>query len=76
MTFGLTRDSALFYLGVVGVIITYCAAAETSPDQWTFRQWMQFASVPVGWLIGKLQTSPLPHSELGSAKITSEDIKP
>jgi len=76
MTFGFTRDSALFYLGVAAVIVGYFAAAETSPDQWTFKEWCQFALVPIGWLIGKLQTSPLAHSQLGSAKITSEDTIP
>lgn len=73
MTFGWTRDSALFYLGLAGVIVGYFAAADQPPNLWTFKEWMQFALVPIGWLIGKLQSSPLAHSEFGSAKLTVED---
>ena len=73
MTFGWSRDSALFYLGLAAVIVSYFAAAENTPNLWTFKEWMQFALVPIGWLVGKLQTSPLAHSTMGDAKITRED---
>ena len=56
----ITRDAWLFYLGLAAVIIGYFAAAETSPDLWTFKEWMQFLLVPIAWITGKLQTSPLP----------------
>jgi hypothetical protein len=56
----LTRDAWLFYLGLAGIIVGYFAASETSPDVWTFKEWMQFLLVPLAWITGKLQTSPLP----------------
>lgn len=66
----MTRDSLLLYLALAGTLVGYLAAADTTPDQWTFKEWMQFAIVGISWLVGKLQTSPLPHSVEGSAKVT------
>ena len=66
----LTRDSALLYLTFAGVVIGYFVAAEQTPDDWGFRDWMQFLAMVVAWGVGKLQSSPLPHSEHGSARNT------
>jgi hypothetical protein len=66
----LTRDSLLLSLAAAGTLAGYFAAAEQTPDLWSFKDWMQFAIVIIAWLTGKLQTSPLPHSEEGDAKIT------
>jgi hypothetical protein len=66
----LTRDSVVLVLAAIGTIAGYFAAAEQTPDLWSFREWMQFSIVIIAWLTGKLQTSPLAHSEEGSAKIT------
>lgn len=66
----LTRDSALLYLGLLGTLIAYVLASESTPDQWTLREWLKAALLAVSWITGKLQTSPLPHSEEGDAKIT------
>lgn len=66
----LTRDSLLLYLAFAGTLAGYFAAAEQTPDLWTFKDWMQFAIVIIAWLTGKLQTSPLPHSVEGDAKVT------
>jgi hypothetical protein len=73
---GLNRDSMLLYLALAATVVGYFAAAEQTPDLWSFKEWMQFALVVISWLIGKLQTSPLPHSTFGDAKITREDYKP
>jgi hypothetical protein len=56
----LTRDAWLLYLGFAAVVIGYMAAAEQTPNLWTFKEWMQFLLVPIAWVTGKLQTSPLP----------------
>jgi hypothetical protein len=56
----LTRDAWLLYLGFAAVVIGYFAAAEQTPNMWTFKEWMQFLLVPIAWVTGKLQTSPLP----------------
>lgn len=54
-----TRDAWLFYIGLALIIVGYLAASETSPNVWTFKEWMQFVLVPLAWVNGKLQTSPL-----------------
>jgi hypothetical protein len=74
MTFGLTRDSTLLYLAIAGTVMSYFVAAEETPNHWSFREWMQFGLMLTSYAWGKLQTSPLRHSELGGAKITREDI--
>lgn len=66
----LTRDSALLYLGLLGTVITYILASPKELVEWGTRDYLQAALLGVSWLTGKLQTSPLPHSEEGSAKIT------
>jgi hypothetical protein len=73
---GLNRDSALLYLGFAATVIGYFAAAEQTPDLWSFKEWMQFGLVVIAWLVGKLQTSPLPHSDFGKQKFTPQDFKP
>ena len=66
----LTRDSFVLYLGLAGTIITYVLASEKDISAWATRDYLQAALLVVSWLTGKLQTSPLPHSEEGAAKIT------
>lgn len=66
----LTRDSVLLYLGLAGAIITFVLASPKEIPEWGTRDWLQAALLGVSWLTGKLQTSPLPHSEEGDAKIT------
>jgi hypothetical protein len=56
----ITRDAWLFYLAFAGTVLGYVAAAENTPNLWTFKEWVQLALVAVAWLTGKLQTSPLP----------------
>jgi hypothetical protein len=70
MNFALTRDSIVLYLGLVGTILTYMLASPVDVGEWKLREWLQCGLLVVSWLTGKLQTSPLPHSEEGDAKIT------
>jgi len=56
----LTRDAWLFYLAFAGTILGYIAAAENTPNLWTFKEWVQLGLVAIAWVTGKLQTSPLP----------------
>lgn len=70
MRFGFTRDSVIFWLAILGAVITYLMSAGAPPGQWTYQDWLQAASFVVATLAGKLATSPLPHSEEGGAKIT------
>lgn len=68
-----TRDSMVLYLGLALAMLAYVVAAPHEIDDWTKREWAQFGVVGLTWLIGKLQTSPLPHSEFGEAKFTPKD---
>jgi hypothetical protein len=56
----ITRDAWLFYLAFAGTVLGYFAAAEQTPNLWSFKEWTQFALVVIAWITGKLQTSPLP----------------
>lgn len=56
----ITRDAWLFYLAFAGTIVGYFAAAEQTPNLWSFKEWMQFGLVVIAWITGKFQTSPLP----------------
>ena len=56
----LTRDSAIWWLGIAGALITYVISVGSSPLAWTHTEWLQFVSVLIGTISGKLATSPLP----------------
>ena len=58
-----TRDTWLLYLAFFGTVLGYLATSETTPNLWTFKEWVQFALVGVTWGIGKLQSSPLPGTK-------------
>ncbi len=69
MTFGLTRDSALWTLAAVIACMGYLMTLPP-PTEWTYYQWLQTAAAAALWISGKLSTSPVSHSEEGDAKIT------
>jgi hypothetical protein len=46
-------------------------ASDKDISEWGTREFLQAALLGVTWLTGKLQTSPLPHSTEGGAKITA-----
>lgn len=58
-----TRDSFALYIAFATVVVTYLLASEKTPPQYDFRDWLQFVSVLLAWATGKLQSSPLPHSD-------------
>ena len=66
-----TRDSALLYLGLVGTVIAYVVASPKDLGDWNTRDYLQACLLAVSWLTGKLQTSQLPHSTEGSARVTA-----
>lgn len=76
MTFGFTRDSTLWWFGMFGsvmiglatlgdadLIIKYGIPAGAIP-------YLRLTAMITGIVSGKMATSPRPHSEEGSAKIT------
>lgn len=70
MTFGLTRDSALWALAAIGAAVGYLISDGRNPVEWAYNDWLKAVAAAVLWLTGKLATSPRPHSEKGGAKIT------
>lgn len=54
-----TRDSAVWWLAIVGAVLTYLAAAPP-PTVWTYGEWVQALAFGVATISGKLATSPLP----------------
>lgn len=71
----LTRDSLLLYLGLGLAVLTYVVTAEKDITGWNVRDWAQLGIVGLTYLMGRLQTSPLPHSDYGAAKITPDDVR-
>jgi hypothetical protein len=55
----LTRDSALWWIGICSALVLYLSNAPTM-DAWTYAQWLQFAAFGLATLSAKLATSPLP----------------
>lgn len=54
-----TRDSMVWWLGLIAAAIGYLITAEKPPTEWTYMQWLQAASFVLAWMVGKLATSPL-----------------
>lgn len=67
----LTRDSALWWLGVAAGVVGYLEHVPP-PWAWSYEQWMAALSVAIIGLSLKLQTSPLAHSD--DAKTPSVDV--
>jgi hypothetical protein len=65
----ITRDAWLLWLAFAGTLLGYMAAAEHTPNLWTFKEWVQFGLVAIAWVTGKLQTSPLPGEHDTEAKV-------
>lgn len=54
----LTRDSAVWWLGIASALLAYLGAAPAQ-STWDYPQWIQFAALVVATVSGKLATSPL-----------------
>ena len=70
MKWGLTRDSALWWLTGAFGLVTYLQGAG-NPLEWDYYQWLQFAGASIVALSTLVSKSFLPHSEEGYAKITA-----
>ena len=53
-----TRDSFVWWLGILGGVVVYLAAASPVPE-WDYYAWLQFVAFVVATVSGKLATSPL-----------------
>lgn len=63
----INRDSAVLWVGVGLALVGYLTTAETPPTQWTYNEWLQFASAALACLMTKLQHSPLPGKPDGNS---------
>lgn len=55
----MTRDSVVWWLALAAVVVGYLMSAQRAPIEWSYNDWLQFAAAVLGWVIGKLQSSPL-----------------
>lgn len=58
-----SRDSVLLWALAGAALVGYFVTAKVPPTQWDYMQWLQFASAVFGYLVAKLQNSPLPSSK-------------
>lgn len=59
----LHRDSALLWVGLGVAIVGYLITAAKPPNQWSYMEWLQAASMLLAWVSGKLASSPLPGGD-------------
>lgn len=55
---GLTRDSLILYLPLLGAAFAYLAVMPP-PTQWTYAQWIQTGAASIAAITAWLKTSPL-----------------
>lgn len=68
----LTRDGALLWFLAASSLVAYLMTAASSPVDWTYHEWLQFAAFACAWAIGKLQVSPAPSTHEVQRGITAE----
>ena len=55
----LTRDSWLWLITFVGLLLSHLITAQAPPLQWSYMQWLQFLSTFLAGVVGWLSSSPL-----------------
>ena len=55
----LTRDSWLWLLTVLGLLLSHLIVTETPPTAWTYSEWLKFLSTFLAGVVGWLSSSPL-----------------
>lgn len=58
--FGLSRDGALLWFLVAAALVGYLLSVGVPPNEWDYKQWLQFGAAFFAWGVGKLQSSPAP----------------
>lgn len=58
----MTRDSAIWWLGIAVAVVGYLAAAG-DPRAWGYADIIKFLAAVLATISGKLASSPLPHSD-------------
>lgn len=60
--FGISRDGALLWFLAAAALVAYLVSVGIPPNQWDYKQWLQFGAAFFAWGVGKLQASPAPSS--------------
>ena len=55
----LTRDSWLWLLAFIGLLLSHLITAQAPPTEWNYMQWLQFLSTFLAGVVGWLSSSPL-----------------
>lgn len=59
----ITRDGAVLWFVALGALAAYLLSVGTPPNQWDYKQWVEFAAAVAMWGAGKLQVSPQPSTK-------------
>jgi hypothetical protein len=59
MKFFLTRDSALWWMTILGSVVAYLLADGRPPTVWVYGDWLKAIAFSVSTFAGKMGTSPL-----------------
>jgi hypothetical protein len=55
----LTRDSWVWLITFIGLLLSHLITAQAPPTQWSYMQWLQFLSTFLAGVVGWLSSSPL-----------------
>lgn len=58
-----TRDGALLWVLAGAALVGYLVSVGAPPNEWDYKQWLNFAAAGFAWLVGKLQSSPQPSKK-------------
>ena len=55
----LTRDSWVWIMTFIGLLLSHLITAQAPPTDWSYMQWLQFLSTFLAGVVGWLSSSPL-----------------
>ena len=55
----LTRDSWVWLVTFIGLLLSHLITAEAPPQDWSYMKWLQFLSTFLAGVVGWLSSSPL-----------------
>ena len=64
----LTRDSWLWLLTFLGLLLSHLLTTEVPPTQWSYAEWLKFLSTFLAGVVGWLSSSPLAGAKTPKAE--------
>jgi len=55
----LTRDSWIWFITFIGLLLSHLITAEAPPTQWSYMEWLKFLATFLAGVVGWLSSSPL-----------------